>query len=96
MDAAALLKVYRRSGWKAYWSARLHAISPFPQVCPAYERGMNALRQGDRALAFEQLEAAADAHCFWMMWTPADPLLDELRGDARFEALLRRMRLGGP
>ncbi len=96
VDTGALMRVYKAAGWKAYWNARLRAIKVYPQACLAYEEGMNAVRQGNHTLALERFTAAADQHCFWMMWTPADPLLDELRGDARFEALLRRMRLGGP
>ena len=94
MDVGALREVYRARGWTAFWQARMAALERRPTECMAYERGMNAMRQGDRAGAFAQLGMAADQHCFWMMWSPVDPLLDDLRGDDRFQALLLRMRPG--
>ena len=92
-DTAALQETYRAKGWKAYWQARLDLLAQSGGRCIHFERGLNAMRQGDRDGAFEQLTMAVDQHCFWVMFVAVDPILDDLRGDARFEELLRRIKL---
>ncbi len=79
IDVSALLEVYRTKGWRAYWKARLDALSLSPKRCLAYERSLNAMRQGNRDTAFQELEKAVDQHCFWMMWSAVDPIFDDLR-----------------
>ena len=46
---------------------------------------------GDRDVAFEQLEEGYRLRSASMLLLGADPLFDSLRGDARFEDLLRRI-----
>lgn len=43
--------------------------------------------------AFEWLNRAADERCEYLVYLPSEPLADPLRGDPRFEQLLKRMGL---
>jgi len=42
---------------------------------------------------FEWFEKAHQERSAWIIWIDADPRLDWLRSDPRFESLLRRLRL---
>jgi predicted Zn-dependent protease len=48
---------------------------------------------GENDIALARLEEAYDARDFWMVWLRVQPELDPLRGDPRFQELLRKMRL---
>jgi tetratricopeptide (TPR) repeat protein len=47
---------------------------------------------GDGEQAFELLETALADRDVWIVWLYVDPQFDRLRGDARFEDLLWRMK----
>ena len=49
---------------------------------------------GEKAQALQWLERAYEDHSFWLTWIKVDPRLDSLRGEPRFQDLLRSMRLG--
>jgi serine/threonine-protein kinase len=49
--------------------------------------------RGDRDTAFEWLERAYRQHDGYIAFVKIDTLLDSLRGDPRYAALLRRMNL---
>ncbi len=44
--------------------------------------------------AVEWLERAYEDHSQWLMWIKVWPQFDSLRGEPRFQELLRRMGLG--
>lgn len=46
---------------------------------------------GDDALAFAWLERALEAREFWLSMMHVDPMFRRMRGDARFQALVRRV-----
>jgi serine/threonine-protein kinase len=54
-----------------------------------------ALALGDHDGAFAALDRAFDERRGWLVYLKADPLFDPIRGDGRFGALVRRMRLPG-
>lgn len=60
---------------------------------PAYDRAVIYAGLNDGDLAFEWLERAYDERSAWMAYLAVDPRLDALRGDGRFEELLRRVGL---
>jgi tetratricopeptide (TPR) repeat protein len=92
LDVAALQAAYERNGWEAYWRARTQAVAHAPQTpCTAYEIGVDDVRVKDFDGAFEALQHAADRHCFATAMMRVDPVLDPLRQDARFAALLKRI-----
>ena len=47
----------------------------------------------EREQAFEWLQRAYDERDPWLIWLKLDPVLDNLRSDARFEELTRRLGL---
>jgi hypothetical protein len=49
---------------------------------------------GDRAQALEWLDKAYEDHSNFLLWIRVDPQFDSLRGQPRFQELLRRMGLG--
>jgi Tfp pilus assembly protein PilF len=55
--------------------------------------GMIYLGVGDRDRVFEMLERAYAERRGWLAYLTVNPLLDPLRGDARFDALVERMGL---
>ena len=92
LDIAALLAVYQQHGWQGYWRARTRAlISNSARPCINYEIGVDDLRVNQLDHAFGSFQRALDNHCFYMALIRVDPLLDPVRHDARYAALLTRM-----
>ena len=50
-----------------------------------------ALHDNDRA--FEYLEKAVNERAAWMVWIKVDPIWDPIRKDARYAAILKKMKL---
>jgi TolB-like protein/DNA-binding winged helix-turn-helix (wHTH) protein/Tfp pilus assembly protein PilF len=92
LDIAALLGVYQQHGWQSYWRARTGALLTLPaRPCTAYEIGIDDLRINELGHAFDSFQHALDRHCFNMAFIRVDPLLDSVRHDSRYTALLTRM-----
>jgi hypothetical protein len=49
---------------------------------------------GDTDIGFEWLERSLDRPSFFYYLLKVDPLFDDVRGDPRFQAILRKMGLG--
>ncbi len=91
-DTAALLSAYQQHGWQPYWRARTRALlTNSARPCTAYEIGVDDLRVNNLAHAFDSFQHARDSHCFNMALIRVDPLLDSVRHDPRYAALLRSM-----
>jgi TolB-like protein/DNA-binding winged helix-turn-helix (wHTH) protein/tetratricopeptide (TPR) repeat protein len=89
-----LRAVFMRSGWKAYWQARIESDKPQAGIfCVPYDIGVSYLRLGDHDQAFTWLNRAVDQRCYWLIWAKVDPLLDDLRTDRRYDDLLGRLNL---
>lgn len=61
-----------------------------------YFLGMAHAAVGEHDAAFANFEKAFVENDPWMLWFGTEPMLDRLRGDARFDDLLRRMNLPVP
>ncbi|MCA1639794.1 MAG: hypothetical protein LC768_15955, partial [Acidobacteria bacterium] len=83
---------YQTSGWqgvlreRAKWLYEYNLAHFFQSAC------INA-QIGDKDKAFEYLEKSYQERELWMAYLQADPRLDPLRDDPRFQDLLRRIGL---
>ncbi|HMD49292.1 MAG TPA: winged helix-turn-helix domain-containing protein [Bryobacteraceae bacterium] len=77
--------------------ATLAELDRADRVAPTYESAyMHAVLNaslGDNDAAFQALEKACAQKLSRAIWIKVDPDLDPIRGDRRFDALLRRVRL---
>ena len=92
--AARLERAYKRSGYRGYLLARLDQMKASAQteaVSPLDFAYTYALL-GDKEHTLEWLEKAYEVRDPWL-YVKADPRLDNLRTDARFQSLIRRMGL---
>jgi TolB-like protein/Flp pilus assembly protein TadD len=90
----SLRSAYQRGGWKAYHKARLELTASYgDELCNAWAIGLGYLRIGERDRALSLFGKAVDHHCVWMTFVKVDPLLDDIRTDPRFDALVQRMKL---
>ena len=60
---------------------------------PAYDLALVCIGLGWKDQAFEWLAKTHEEHSGWLTYMKVEPRLDSLRGDARFEELLRLARL---
>jgi DNA-binding winged helix-turn-helix (wHTH) protein/TolB-like protein/tetratricopeptide (TPR) repeat protein len=74
--------------------SRLDDLARRRHVAP-FQRAMIHVGLGDREQAFHFLHQAADQRSWYMSWLKVDPMLDPLRSDPRYAALLRRVGLSG-
>lgn len=90
----ALDRVYRRAGWKAYWSARINALRPYAgEQCVPYTLAISEVHAGDASRAFTFLNQAVDQRCYAIVYFKTEPQFDPIRRDPRFATLLRRINL---
>jgi TolB-like protein/Tfp pilus assembly protein PilF len=92
--ASAMLAIYRRHGWNAYWEARMNTLlARQNDQCVPYDIGVNYIRLGEPDLAFARISAAIEQKCWESNWIMVDPTLDSIRSDSRYNDLLKRMNL---
>jgi serine/threonine protein kinase/Tfp pilus assembly protein PilF len=95
MLRAALAQTYAEAGRTQDARRVLDELSALAQqkyVAPHFFAGIYVgLGEYDRAI--EYLEKSYDEHCHWLIYLHMDPGMDPLRGDARFQNLLRRVGL---
>lgn len=94
LDVAALHLTYQQHGWESYWRARSAALlATHPAPCTAYSVAVDSIRVHELDRAFMFFNRALDQHCFNMALIRVDPLLDPVRSDPRYAALLGRLHL---
>ena len=92
IDVGPLFAVYQQHGWDAYWRARSRVLLTLSaEFCTAYEIGADDLRVNELDHAFDSFNHALDRHCFYMALMRVDPVLDPVRHDPRYVALLSRI-----
>ena len=92
LDTAALHSTFKQRGWQAYWIARSSALLSTPeQPCTPYQLALDDLRINRLDKAFASFNRALDQHCYAMALLRVDPLLDPVRHDPRYTALLARI-----
>jgi hypothetical protein len=89
-----LRSIYKAKGWRAYWTKRLELTKPYAShECVPYELALGYARLGDHDQAFFWLDRMFTDRCYLLTVAKVDPLLDPIRGDPRYEELLRRLNL---
>jgi TolB-like protein/Tfp pilus assembly protein PilF len=92
LDTAPLRTAFRQHGWQAYWRARSSALlSVSRDPCTSYQLAGDDLRTNRIDEAFASFNQALDQHCYSMALLRVDPLLDPVRRDPRYTALLTRL-----
>lgn len=83
-------QVFMKTGWIGFLQARLKLTAPTdsPIISASYYTMV-----GERGRALDELERGYDAKDFFLTFIKVDPAFDDLRPDARFPNLLRRMNL---
>lgn len=95
VDLRGLSSRYRTKGWQSYWKARLEMYKEKrpEDPCQSYEAGLVAIMARDRDRALTELQRAMEQHCYWMTTLRTDPLLDDVRGDPRFDRMTAELHL---
>jgi TolB-like protein/DNA-binding winged helix-turn-helix (wHTH) protein len=90
-----LRAAYSNSGSRGYWTKLRKLVLPKFRSNPTgwYRLAEINTYLGDNKEAFWWLEKAYEERPSWIAWIKVDPVLDPLRSDPRFSALLRRMGL---
>jgi DNA-binding winged helix-turn-helix (wHTH) protein/tetratricopeptide (TPR) repeat protein len=85
---AVLARSLALAGRREEATAIASALDALPYFSP-YQRSTVSLALGDRERALKDLERAREEQDPWLVWMVADPMLEELQGDSRFEAVRR-------
>ncbi|HXY23534.1 MAG TPA: winged helix-turn-helix domain-containing protein [Candidatus Acidoferrum sp.] len=92
-----LRKALKEGGPRAYWMKVLEYSrseeNPPEAYRGPYGEGIIYARMGEKEKALDSLEKALDEHTLAMTEIGAEPALDQLRGEARFQSLLQRVAL---
>ena len=93
---AGLALVYWALGRRGESDVALNSLTDKFASSDAYGIAAVHAYRGEIDEAFRWLDRAYRGHVYGMLDLKTDPLLRNLRGDPRFQALLSRMRLTGP
>ena len=89
-NAAAIRESFARGGWDGFLKRMTQADPPI--FSPFFLASFYS-QLGDKDKAFEQLNLAYENREFNMVHLRTSPLLDLLRGDPRFDELLKKVNL---
>lgn len=84
-DARLLRESFVSGGWEAFLRESARQGAGFASV-----PGLSALGVTDKEVAIKRLTERAESGGFWLFLIKTDPLYDPLRGDPRFEALVKK------
>jgi TolB-like protein len=93
---SGLAIVYWAMGQRIESNAALHSLTDRFASTDAYGIAAVHAYRGEIDDAFRWLDRAYQGHVYGMLSVKADPLLRNLHGDPRFQAMLIRMRLADP
>jgi serine/threonine-protein kinase len=93
---SGLAIVYWAMGHRSESNAALHSLTDKFASTDAYTIATVHAYRGEIDDAFRWLDSAYRGHVYGMLSLKTDPLLRNLHGDPRFQALLNRMRLADP
>jgi TPR repeat protein len=81
------------SGNRAAAAQALKELNRKQKHVKAYMMAYLALASGDRRQALDWLERACDERDDWVTWLHVDAIMDPLRSEPRFQAVVRRVGL---
>jgi Flp pilus assembly protein TadD len=92
----ALGHAYAASGKRAEAQRVLAELKKLSErrYAVAFEIALVYTGLGDKPQALQWLEKACEDRSSWLAWIKVDPQFDSLRGEPRFQDLVRRMGLG--
>lgn len=90
-----LKEAYRQNGMSGVWHKRLDQYETRPHLknYPRYLKSLVPIRLGDKETSLSWLEQAFEQRDRGIVYAKYEPLLEPLRGDARFNDLLLRIGL---
>jgi eukaryotic-like serine/threonine-protein kinase len=94
LDGPQLLAAYQQGGPDAYWRKRIELMHAAANPVPApihFAFAIGHLHLGEIATALDHLEQMVDGHAGGSVFIGVDPTLRPLRGNERYEAVLRRV-----
>jgi TolB-like protein len=95
LDGARLLEGFRSGGAQGYWRERLAMMRQAidDQAPPAARYGLSIchVQLGEHELALDVLDTMVDGHVGSSVFIGVEPTLRRLRGNPRYEAILRRV-----
>lgn len=88
-------KAFEKDGWKGYWQIRYKQTTqpPMSQYFSHYQRAVVALRIDDTEATIQWLKKSGEAKERWFVNLKYDPEWDKIRGDPRFNELIRQANL---
>jgi serine/threonine-protein kinase len=84
-DARLLRESFASGGWEAFLRDSVRQGAGFTSVA-----ALSAVGDNDKEAALKKLAERAEKGDFWLFLIRTDPLFDPLRGDPRFQGILRR------
>ncbi|HXW08607.1 MAG TPA: protein kinase [Vicinamibacterales bacterium] len=94
LDGQELLDAYRRGGEEGYWRVRLEKLLTAPTQRPGlldYALAIVNTHLGELDVALDRLEKLVDSQSGGAVFIAVEPTLQKLRGNPRYEALIRRV-----
>ena len=84
-----LRAAFNRGDWRESQLARIAFLKAHSlDGCHIYELALSYLRIGDHDRAVAAIKEAENQHCVWTYNMKSDPVVDDIRGDPRYPALL--------
>jgi hypothetical protein len=94
LDSRRLLEAFHAGGANAYWRARLEMMEAAMESAPPslnFALAITRLLLGEVDRALDHLEALVDAHVGNAVFLAVDPNLRALRGNPRYDAIVKRV-----
>ena len=94
-NVESLRRIYRQNGWKVFLQTLLDMTNLEAQkhYVNSFSQAFLYMRMGEREQALQWLEKSFAERHRYVVYLNADPNADFLRGDARFQDLIRRVGL---
>ena len=94
LDGDQLLAAYRTHGPEGYWRKRVELMEAAGTTAPVqFAFAISYCQMGEPDRAMDYLERMIDAHVGGVVFIGIDPVLSQLRGHPRYDALVKRAGL---